>query len=309
MSKEQRKEQKRINKQKKKAEFDELNHQKDLKYRKLKDVTASEKQNYLKKSQNLKNEYKNNYHQIKLTYASELKIKLIDLKNQRKNSSKFKKEIKQIKQENKTALDKKLSELKNTYKDNLFSLKTLMLYEIAKNQVTEKQQKFEKMKVDKRCAYNVYHKKMKFINNIYNEKVNEISNEHRTRIGDYRKKLSEFIFANKNNRKTNEYKQKLEQLHTQYIQINLECESKIIENKITYKNTCAQALHQRDLSYDNDLDTNFKLRRWWYGIGKEFQRMSWPTGRKTFKDFWVVIFVTAFLVGVFALLDYILTLF
>ena len=309
MTKEQKKEQKRISKEKRKAEFDELNHQKALKYKKLKDVTVSEKQNYSKKSQNLKNEYKNNYHQTKLAHASELKTKLVDLKNRYKNSFEFKKEAKLIKCENKIALNKKIAELKNTYKDNLFSLKTMMLYEIAKNQITEKQQKFEKMKVDKQCAYNIYHKKMKLINNIYNEKVSEISKDHRTKINDYHKNLSEFISSNKNNKKSNEYKQKLEQFHTQYIQINLECESKIIENKITYKNTCAQALHQRDLSYDNDLDANFKFRRWWYGIGKEFQRMSWPTGKKTSKDFWIVIFVTTVLVGIFALLDYILTLF
>ena len=141
-------------------------------------------------------------------------------------------------------------ELKNAYEENLFSAKVSMLYEISKNQMTEKQQKYEKMRVDKKCAYRIYHKKMNFIANIYHQKVNEIN-----------KDLQVYISQNKNNKNTSEYKQKIEELHNQYVKINLDYQSKIIENRIIYKNTCAQALHERDLSYDNDLDKSFKLRR------------------------------------------------
>lgn len=315
MTKEEKKEQKRINKQKRKAQFDEINHQRALKYKKLEDTKASEKQKYQNKAQKLKLDYKKQCKQTRKEQPIELKAQKINLKNKYKTEHKkcwfnvdYTKEIKQIKNDNRIKFDNKLLELKNTYEEAMFSAKVSMLYEIAKNQITEKQQKREKMKVDKKCAYRIYHKKMELIDDIYDQKVNEIAKDHQAKINAYHKNLQVFISQNKKNKNSTEYKQKINELHDQYEKINLDYQSKIIENKIVYKNTCAQALHERDLSYENDLDTNFKFRRWWYGMGKEFQRMSWPSAKKTFRDFWIVIIVSLILAGIFTLLDYILTL-
>lgn len=307
MEKDKKREQKRAEKEKRKAEFDELNHQRALKYKKLQDTKEVEKQNYKNKAKKLKVEYKNNLRKIKSDNSKELKTVLANIKTLK--GSEFKNEAAKIKKENMVNLKKKLSDLEMKYKENLFSIKMYMLREIAKNQVTEKQQKKGKMNVDKKLAYHIYYKKMKVIDGIYNQKVNEISKEYQDQINAYNKKRVEFTSQNKKNKKSAEYKQKLDELHTQYIKINLDRESKLIQNKIIYKNTCAQALHERDLSYDNELDTGFKFRRWWYGIGKEFQRMSWSTYKRTFKDFWIVILVSLILASIFALLDFILTLF
>ncbi len=307
MEKDKKREQKRAEKEKRKAEFDELNHQRALKYKKLQDTKEVEKQNYKNKAKKLKVEYKNNLRKIKSDNSKELKTVLANIKTLK--GSEFKNEAAKIKKENIANLKKKLSDLEIEYKENLFSIKMYMLREIAKNQVTEKQQKKGKMNADKKLAYHIYYKKMKVIDGIYNQKVNEISKEYQDQINAYNKKRVEFTSQNKKNKKSAEYKQKLDELHTQYIKINLDRESKLIQNKIIYKNTCAQALHERDLSYDNELDTGFKFRRWWYGIGKEFQRMSWSTYKRTFKDFWIVILVSLILASIFALLDFILTLF
>jgi len=307
MEKDKKREQKRAEKEKRKAEFDELNHQRALKYKKLQDTKEVEKQNYKNKAKKLKVEYKNNLRKIKSDNSRELKTVLANIKTLK--GSEFKNEATKIKKENIANLKKKLSDLEMEYKENLFSIKMYMLREIAKNQVTEKQQKKGKMNADKKLAYHIYYKKMKVIDGIYNQKVNEISKEYQDQINAYNKKRIEFTSQNKKNKKSAEYKQKLDELHTQYIKINLDRESKLIQNKIIYKNTCAQALHERDLSYDNELDTGFKFRRWWYGIGKEFQRMSWSTYKRTFKDFWIVIVVSLILASIFALLDFILTLF
>lgn len=307
MEKDKKREQKRAEKEKRKAEFDELNHQRALKYKKLQDTKEVEKQNYKNKAKKLKVEYKNNLRKIKSDNSRELKTVLANIKTLK--GSEFKNEVAKIKKENIANLKKKLSELEMEYKENLFSIKMYMLREIAKNQVTEKQQKKGKMNADKKLAYHIYYKKMKVIDGIYNQKVNEISKEYQDQINAYNKKRVEFTSQNKKNKKSAEYKQKLDELHSQYIKINLDRESKLIQNKIIYKNTCAQALHERDLSYDNELDTGFKFRRWWYGIGKEFQRMSWSTYKRTFKDFWIVILVSLILASIFALLDFILTLF
>lgn len=309
------KEEKRINKQKRKAEFDEINHQRALKYKKLKDTKISEKQKYKSKIKKIKADYKNQCKQAKKDQAIEFKTQKTNLKNKYKAEHKkcwftteYKKEIKQIKNDNHIKFNNNLLELKNAYEENLFSAKVSMLYEISKNQMTEKQQKYEKMRVDKKCAYRIYNKKMKFIGNIYHQKVNEIDKDYQIKKNACHKNLQAFISQNRKNKNTTEYKQQVNELHNQYVKINLDYQSKIIENRIIYKNTCAQALHERDLSYDNDLDKSFKLRRWWYGMGKEFQRMSWPSAKKTFRDFWIVIIVCLILAGIFALLDYILTL-
>ncbi len=307
MEKDKKREQKRVEKEKRKAEFDELNHQRALKYKKLQDTKEVERQNYKNKTKKLKVEYKNNLRKIKSDNSKELKTVLANIKTLK--GSEFKNEAAKIKKENTANLKKKLSDLEMEYKENLFSIKMYMLREIAKNQVTKKQQKKGKMNADKKLAYHIYYKKMKVIDGIYNQKVNEISKEYQDQINAYNKKRVEFTSQNKKNKKSAEYKQKLDEFHTQYIKINLDRESKLIQNKIIYKNTCAQALHERDLSYDNELDTGFKFRRWWYGIGKEFQRMSWSTYKRTFKDFWIVILVSLILASIFALLDFILTLF
>ena len=84
MTKEEKKEQKRINKQKRKAQFDEINHQRALKYKKLEDTKASEKQKYQSKAKKLKLDYKNQCAQTKKEQPIELKTQKINLKNKYK---------------------------------------------------------------------------------------------------------------------------------------------------------------------------------------------------------------------------------
>ena len=117
------------------------------------------------------------------------------------------------------------------------------------------------MKVDKSCAFHVYDKKMEMAVKIYNENVDNISKKYKEKYKEYRKTLKEFKLQNKNKKKSIEYKTRLEQLHSEYININLDRETNTINNKIMYKNTSAQLLHERDLSYDNELDASFKIKR------------------------------------------------
>ncbi|MCF0125542.1 MAG: hypothetical protein HUJ68_07290 [Clostridia bacterium] len=51
-------------------------------------------------------------------------------------------------------------------------------------------------------------------------------------------------------------------------------EAKYIQAKVSYKNKDIQLKQKRDLSYEYELDATFTIRRWFFGVGKEFQRMS-----------------------------------
>ena len=314
MTKEEKKEQKLIRRENRKKEIAELEHQRFLKHKKFKDTKIDQKEKYGKKVQSLNSEYDSQVAQTKSRYKDQLNHSLEEAKTKFLSSPKdqaskqaYALEAQNIKQNNAKELNAVLEKLWNIHDENLFVAKISMQYEIAKNRISEKEQKKAKMKVDKSCAFRVYKKKLEIADKIYNENVDKISQEYKAKYKEYRKTLSEFKSQNKNKTKSNEYKAKFEQLRTEYVNINLEYETKIINNKIMYKNTCAQLLHECDLSYDNELDTSFKIKRWWYGVGKEFQRMSWPTAGKTFRDFGIIIAVSLFIAAIFALIDFIST--
>jgi len=315
MTKDEKKEQRLIRRENRKKEIAELERQRNLKVKKLKDTKADQKQKYKKKVQSLNSEYDSQVAQAKSKYNDQLQNSLNEAKTKFLASAKDKvsketytSEVKSIKENNAKELNATLEKLAAMHDENLFIAKTSMQYEIAKNQISEKEQKKAKMKVDKSCAFRVYEKKMKMADKIYNDNVDKISQEYKTKYKDYRKALKDFVLQNSKDKKSAEYKAKLDQLRKEYVNISLDYETKIINNKIIYKNTCAQLLHERDLSYDNELDVSFKIKRWWYGVGKEFQRMSWPTAGKTFRDFGIVIAVSLFIAAIFALIDYISTL-
>lgn len=314
MTKEEKKEQKLIRRENRKKEITEIERQRYLKQKKLKDTKKEEKQKYNTKVKNLNSKYDLEVSEIKLKYKNQLKQSLAEAKTKFLSSSKEKNskqayalEVKNIRQNNIKELKAVLEKLENIHEENLFIAKTSMLYEIAKNRISEKEQKKAKMKIDKSCAFHVYDKKMEIADKIYNENVDNISKKYKEKYKEYRKNLKEFKLQNKNKKKSIEYKTRLEQLHSEYININLDRETNTINNKIMYKNTSAQLLHERDLSYDNELDASFKIKRWWYGIGKEFQRMSWQTAGKTFRDFAIIIAVSLFIAAIFALIDFIST--
>ncbi|MCF0227390.1 MAG: preprotein translocase subunit SecE [Malacoplasma sp.] len=72
-------------------------------------------------------------------------------------------------------------------------------------------------------------------------------------------------------------------------------EEKYIRAKVEFKNKDLQLKQKRDLSYEYELDSGYTMRRWFYGVGKEFQRMSWPGPKKTIRDLLIVVAITIFL--------------
>lgn len=85
-------------------------------------------------------------------------------------------------------------------------------------------------------------------------------------------------------------------------------ESQLINTKIWFRNTLIQIKTQRDIAYQYELDSSYLIKRWFYGVGKEFQRMSWPSPKKTVKDFFITIGVAGLIALFFLLLDYIINL-
>lgn len=47
----------------------------------------------------------------------------------------------------------------------------------------------------------------------------------------------------------------------------------------------------------------FKLKRWFFGVGKEFLRIDWSKKNEVFKNFIIIIIIVLFLIGVFFVLD------
>ena len=218
MTKEEKKEQKLIRRENRKKEIAEIEHQKYLKQKKLKDTIADEKQKYINKVKNLNFEYDSQVAQTKSKYKDQLnqklaetKTKFLSLPKNKKSKQAYALELKSIKQNNAKELKDVLEKLANAHDENLFVAKTSMQYEIAKNRISEKEQKKAKMKVDKFCAFHVYDKKMGMADKIYNENVAKISQEYKEKYKEYRKNLNEYKLQFKNKKKTDEYKAKLDE--------------------------------------------------------------------------------------------------
>ena len=44
---------------------------------------------------------------------------------------------------------------------------------------------------------------------------------------------------------------------------------------------------------------SFRFKRWFFGIGKEFSRITWPTGNRIFKDLFVTLVIVIIIALVF----------
>lgn len=53
---------------------------------------------------------------------------------------------------------------------------------------------------------------------------------------------------------------------------------------------------------------SYQFKRWFFGIGKEFNRISWPSKNKVLINFTIIIGIVLFLSLVFLAVDYIITL-
>ena len=123
----------------------------------------------------------------------------------------------------------------------------------------------------------------------YETKLSQVKTTYDNQCNDIRKKLN--ITFN------------LQMYNDKIIDESNDYESKYIQAKVNYKNKLTQLQQKRDLSYDYELDAGFTIRRWWYGVGKEFQRMSWPGPKKTVRDLMIVLAITIFLALIFLVID------
>lgn len=222
-------------------------------------------------------------------YIKKQAEKLKKAKHARKEITlKYKKKIAGVKQEfltNKKNLEKtKVKKIKFEFKERLFNLTNQRDYEIAKTYLTERKQRYAKMLVDKRIAFKIYHEKLKIAKQLYLDNLDKFKADQKQVL-----------------KQTKDKKEKEK--------INLEFEQKITEAKISYKNAEIVLQEQRDQSYEYEIDSGFILKRWFFGVGKEYQRMSYPSAKKTLRDFFIVIVVAGFIAGLFLLIDFIFTTF
>jgi preprotein translocase SecE subunit len=54
-------------------------------------------------------------------------------------------------------------------------------------------------------------------------------------------------------------------------------------------------------------NSRYRMKRWFFGVGKEFSRVSWVSGRQVWKDFVIIIIIVAVLALLFLGIDAILT--
>lgn len=191
--------------------------------------------------------------------------------------------------------------IKTKYKNDKFNLENERDYALAKLNIGQKTRDKKKMKVDKRIAFKNYDvkKRQVILQNKQNEKsINKSFSEKKSSL-----RHDVFSYLRSNPKKDEKFQEQMNLFKSKKIdQINY-YETQIRNNKIWYKNTIRQLQQVRDLSYQYELDTFFLLKRWYYGVGKEFQRMSWPSGKKTLKDFLVVVSVSAIIIVLFLILD------
>ncbi|MDR2821566.1 MAG: preprotein translocase subunit SecE [Mycoplasmataceae bacterium] len=50
---------------------------------------------------------------------------------------------------------------------------------------------------------------------------------------------------------------------------------------------------------------SYKIKRWFFGLGKEFNRISWTPRKKMIFNFFVIIAITTIFVLIFLLIDFI----
>ncbi len=48
---------------------------------------------------------------------------------------------------------------------------------------------------------------------------------------------------------------------------------------------------------------SYLMKKWFFGLGKEFKRITWPTKSKLVKDFFITIIIVALFVVIFLAFD------
>ena len=294
---------------------------------------------YAEKEVELKNKYKadlnaagNNKNQIK-TIKKQYKQNLWDLHNQRdyavakyyvgeKTQRKQKmivdkriayKEYKQQHEILHDNLKKELDTIKKEHKDNVVNLKKQYRPVEELKLLKDYNQQTKPFKVEYKKQAKVlkaeYKKNTASIKKQYKLQADRTNNLDKARA-DYESKLNtasaNYEAKCQEVRTKLNMKYDLKALNSNLIDESNRYESKYIQAKVNYKNKDIQLKQKRDLSYEYELDATFTLRRWFFGVGKEFQRMSWPGPKKTIRDLLIVLAITLFLAVVFLIIDVIL---
>jgi preprotein translocase SecE subunit len=53
---------------------------------------------------------------------------------------------------------------------------------------------------------------------------------------------------------------------------------------------------------------SFRFKRWFFGVGKEFSRVTWIRGKQVLKDFGIILILVAIMALIFLGLDYIINM-
>jgi preprotein translocase SecE subunit len=61
-------------------------------------------------------------------------------------------------------------------------------------------------------------------------------------------------------------------------------------------------------SHELKSSLRYRLKRWFFGVGKEFSRVTWTGGKHILKDFFIIITIVTIMALLFLGVDYILRL-
>jgi preprotein translocase SecE subunit len=53
---------------------------------------------------------------------------------------------------------------------------------------------------------------------------------------------------------------------------------------------------------------SFRLRRWFFGVGKEFSRVTWIRGHQILRDFGIILILVTIMALIFLGLDYVINI-
>lgn len=233
----------------------------------------------------------------------EKKNRLILLKNAKAHAcAEYLKSVENLKKEFKLKIDAatdiwQKKDLNSKLLDEIFKAKISRDYEIAKNLLTEKKQRLAKMKINKAIAFREYDHELKNARTLYKSNLLKIMAERKEVLNSLKEKQKS---GKKNNNE-------VQSINKEYLSKIKEFENQITQNKILLENTEIQLKLKRDMQYEYELDRIFIIKRWWYGIGKELQRMSWSSRKKTLFNFSYVIVISLFISLLFLFLDFIIT--
>ena len=191
----------------------------------------------------------------------------------------------------------RIKKLKANYDNQKLKIQTDCDYEIAKYLLTEGAQKRRKMHIDKKIAYHLYKTKANELKDLYVQSLKDLKQSQKVDKQNYKKALKSAQTKNEKLAVKSEYAAQVTNF-----------ESKNIKVKVDYRNELIQLQQQRDLSYQYEIDISFKLKRWFYGVGKEFQRMTWPSLNKTFRDYFIVTIVSIIIALIFLAVDALIAL-